>query len=94
LGRQAQFFDHKRMQQTGEIGARPHAHSRPGLFDGARAADPVSCFEDEVAFAGLGELRRTGEAVVPRPTDNDIPNLAGELCHRLGQPDTPQRPHG
>ena len=83
----AEFFDDKGMEQTGEIGARRHAHAGKRLLEGAGSADAGAAFEDEDAQAGAGEIGGADEAVVAGADDDDVPRAGGERADGGGKAD-------
>src|SRR5690606_4417536 len=73
---QAEIVDDPVVQQPGQVRARRDDETRPHLFQGGGAADPVAPFEHQDALACPGQVGGGCEAVVTGPDHHHVPRAA------------------
>ena len=84
--RKLQLFDHLRVQQAAQIGARGHADTGPGLLSRTRPADPVPSLKDKNALSGPCQIRCAGESVMTGPYDDCVPIRCASSLTGAGNP--------
>jgi hypothetical protein len=71
--RETQLIHHQRMQKSGKVRARRHAHAGEGLFDGTSATHALPALEHQDALSGAGQVGSAGQAVVPSTDHDGVP---------------------
>src|ERR1700733_4235026 len=91
---QVQLIDHQRMEKSGKIGARRHAHAREGIFDGTGATHACPALEHQDALARACQVGSAREAVMTCTDDDGIPLTGSNLRDGLRQADLAQHRSG
>ena len=79
VARQVEFTDDFRTEQRDDVRADGEAKALAHLFSDGGAAEDMAALEDEHLPPSFREIRRSCQAVVPTPDDDDV---VGHPAHR------------
>ena len=90
---QVELRDHEVVKQPDDVGARADEVLGLGerLLERARAPELLATLQDHDRLPGPGQVRGSGEPVVPPADDDRVPVAGRQLADRRRQPDLPHR---
>ena len=84
--RQVQLVHDQRMQKSGEISARRHAHAWKRLLYGAGPTYACTAFDHQDALTRTRKVGRASQPIMAGAHNNRVPGFGGEFADGCGQP--------